>query len=277
MKCLFVTDLHGHRNKYDALLKKIRLSLPRCVFIGGDILPLKDPEDFLQSFFFPELKKIKKELQENYPHIITVPGNDDPAVFDSLFLEADKEGIIMFIPEKTVSVDGFSITGYPFVPPTPFLLKDREKYDVSRFVDPGCIPPDEGRRTVKAGYDTEFSNIAADLKKLYAGLDPSHSIFLFHSPPYNSSLDRAALDGQTFDHVPLDVHVGSIAIQRFIEEFQPLLTLHGHIHESYRLTGQWKEKYNNTTSMSAVTDTNRLAVITFDTEDLTNTEREEID
>jgi len=37
--------------------------------------------------------------------------------------------------------------------------------------------------------------------------------------------------------------VGSIAVRRFIEERQPLLTLHGHIHESARLTGDWRESY----------------------------------
>ena len=35
---------------------------------------------------------------------------------------------------------------------------------------------------------------------------------------------------------------GSIAIERFIEDRQPLLTLHGHVHESARLTGSWQEK-----------------------------------
>ncbi len=43
------------------------------------------------------------------------------------------------------------------------------------------------------------------------------------------------------DHVPLDVHVGSIAIRRFIEARQPLAALHGHVHESARLTGAWRE------------------------------------
>jgi len=40
---------------------------------------------------------------------------------------------------------------------------------------------------------------------------------VLHSPPYDTGLDRAALDGRSVDHAPLDVHVGSIAIRRFIE------------------------------------------------------------
>ena len=48
------------------------------------------------------------------------------------------------------------------------------------------------------------------------------------------------------DHIPLDVHVGSIAIKRFIEAKQPMLTLHGHVHESTRLTGNWQQHIGNT-------------------------------
>jgi Icc-related predicted phosphoesterase len=32
---------------------------------------------------------------------------------------------------------------------------------------------------------------------------------------------------------PLLIHVGSTAIRKLIEKYQPLLGMHGHIHESY--------------------------------------------
>jgi Icc-related predicted phosphoesterase len=66
-----------------------------------------------------------------------------------------------------------------------------------------------------------------------------------------------------YEHVPLDVHVGSIAIQRFIEERQPMLTLHGHIHESTRLTGAWQEQFGNTLSFNAAHDGPELSLIRF--------------
>ena len=72
--------------------------------------------------------------------------------------------------------------------------------------------------------------------------DLSRAMFLFHTPPYNTGLDRAALDGKKVNYVDLDVHVGSIAVRRFIESRQPLLTLHGHIHESARITGSGKNE-----------------------------------
>jgi len=83
-----------------------------------------------------------------------------------------------------------------------------------------------------------------------------------------------ALDGRVVDGVPLDVHVGSIAIQRFITERQPLLTLHGHIHESARLTGSWRDRIGRTHMFSAAHDGPELALVRFDLNDLENATRE---
>ena len=95
---------------------------------------------------------------------------------------------------------------------------------------------------------------------------PIRCTFLFHSPPYRTSLDRAQLDGKCIDHVPLDVHVGSIAIKRFIERRQPRVTLHGHIHEAPRLTGVWQEAIGSTVTMCGCHDGPELPVVRFDPE-----------
>ena len=76
------------------------------------------------------------------------------------------------------------------------------------------------------------------------------------------------------DGVPLDVHVGSIAMKRFIEENQPLVTLHGHIHESASLTGAWREKIGRTHMFQAAHDGPELALVRFDLEDLDSATRE---
>ena len=70
------------------------------------------------------------------------------------------------------------------------------------------------------------------------------------------------------DHVPLDVHVGSIAVRRFIESRQPLLTLHGHIHESARLSGSWRDRIGRTHMFTGAHDGPELALISFDLDDL---------
>ena len=158
----------------------------------------------------------------------------------------EEEGLWTYCHNRNISWKSFSIYGYSFVPPTPFRLKDWERYDVSRYVDPGCVHPLEGAFSIEPKEDVEYQTIKGDLEKLTSDDKLSQSIMLFHSPPYQTSLDRAALDGKFVDYVPLDVHVGSIAIKRFIEEREPMMTLHGHIHESSRITGQWYEYIGNT-------------------------------
>ncbi|MBU0528630.1 hypothetical protein KKF86_02590, partial [bacterium] len=102
----------------------------------------------------------------------------------------------------------------------------------------------------------------------------SNTIFLFHTPPYKTNLDRAALDGKMVDHVPLDVHVGSIAVKRFIEKHQPTITLHGHVHESARLTGTWKEKIGKAHLFTAAHDGPELALVRFNKTHPENSTRE---
>ena len=168
----------------------------------------------------------------------------------------------------------YRIYGYACVPPTPFALKDWERYDVSHFVDPGALPLEEGHFTSALSEQEIISHtIKDDLENLSAGDPLDRAIFLFHAPPYQTSLDRAALDDRFVDHVPLDVHVGSIAIRRFIEARQPPITLHGHVHESARLTGFWQEKIGRTYAFSAAHDGPELAMICFDPANPENAQR----
>ena len=46
--------------------------------------------------------------------------------------------------DPTSAWPGWPVFGYNCVPPTPFRLKDFDRSDVSPYVDPGCVPPEEG-------------------------------------------------------------------------------------------------------------------------------------
>jgi Icc-related predicted phosphoesterase len=268
-KCFFVSDLHGSIDRYEKFFKLVLEEKPYAVFLGGDLLPhgfnRTYDGDFFADIFLPGFLNIRKELPGT--RIFVILGNDDPMTVEPLFRRYEQEGVWEYIHQRMVRLDEFYVFGYAYVPPTPFRYKDWERYDVSRYIDPGCISPEEGIRTSDPGEDIEYVTIEAHLKELSKGAEMSNSIFLFHSPPYNSVLDRAALDGQMVDHVPLDVHVGSIAIQRFIEEYQPMITMHGHIHESSSITGKWMQDYGKTLAVSAAWDGPELALIRFVLED----------
>jgi len=272
---LFVSDLHGKPSRFKSLLSAIRLQLPEAVLIAGDILPhlftsladagISSPHnDFLADFIIPELDALRVNLDADYPAIFLILGNDDPRIEEPGILDAAHTGLFTYCHYRITDFKGYRILGYSYVPPTPFLLKDWERYDVSAYVDPGCIPPDAGRRSAPIpDEESQTTTIREDLDCLTTNLDPARTICLFHSPPYQTLLDRAALDGKFIDHVPLDVHIGSIAIRRYIESRQPHLTLHGHVHESTRLTGHWKERIGGTWCFQGAHDGPELSIIRF--------------
>jgi len=270
----FVSDLHGKTDRYEKLFQKMLEETPCSVFLGGDLLPLEKNVlthqhgvSFIQSMIVKGLKKLKKELADSFPRVFVILGNDDARFEEQALIDAESMGVLEYIHNRKVNLGEYTVFGYSCVPPTPFLLKDWERYDVSRYVDSGCVPPEEGYHTVNyKPEDILYNTIQKDIELLVANNDVSKSIFLFHSPPYRTNLDRAALDNIMIDHMHLDVHVGSIAIKNFIEAKQPLLTLHGHIHESARLTGKWSDILNHTFSFSAAHDGPELALIRFNPE-----------
>ncbi len=271
---MFVSDLHGSVDKYHRLFAAIEREKPMAVFVGGDVLPSgigtlvsKQPgsRDFLTQFVAPRLEQVRKNLGEDYPEIFVILGNDDGASLEQVMHDLDHLGLWHYMHNRMVEFAGYKIFGYSFVPPTPFMLKDWERYDVSRFLEAGCIAPEEGIHS--SSFTVEevlYATIEKDLKSLSNGMDMTQSIFLFHTPPYQTKLDRAALDGKCIDGVSLDLFVGSIAVRRFIERRQPFLTLHGHVHESARLTGSWQDEIGRTRMFSAAHDGPELAVVYFD-------------
>jgi Icc-related predicted phosphoesterase len=277
--CFFVSDLHGREERYAKLFRTAAEERPRAIFLGGDLLPHHWSQltngDFIQEVLVAGFESLRSALGDAAPQVFLLLGNDDDRASEEIFIEGDEAGLWFYAHERWGSVASHAVLGYAYVPPTPFLLKDWERYDVSRFTDAGCVSPERGQRTVAVDPDEiRFGSIAADLARLTQDRDLEKAVCLFHSPPYRTNLDRAALDGQTVDHAPLDVHVGSIAIQRFIEDRQPLLTLHGHIHESARLTGSWREKIGRTHAFTAAHDGPELALVRFDLDDLDNATRE---
>ena len=274
--CIFVSDLHGNISKYEHLFNLIEKERPGYVFLGGDLLPHEHlvrktvdiaHKDFIGNYLYKNFLRLKEKLGADYPKIFIILGNDDARFEEASVLSVAAQDIWIYLHNRRVQMDNFDFYGYANIPPSPFLLKDWERYDVSRFVDPGCVAPEEGQFTVPvAQEEIKYATIEKDLAQLTKDTDLDRSIFLFHAPPYQTTLDRAALDGMEIDHCPLDVHIGSIAIKRFIETRQPLITLHGHVHESARITGKWRDKIGRTHCFSAAHEGQELAVIRFDPE-----------
>jgi Icc-related predicted phosphoesterase len=234
-----------------------------------------EPEDFITGYLVKELGQLRRDLREGFPRIFIILGNDDGRSAEASILDAAAEGVWEYVHNKKVFFREYVVFGYSYIPPTPFLLKDWEKYDVSQHVDPGSVSPEEGIRSFPVSDNSlKYSTIKKDLDHLARNENLEKAIFLFHAPPYKTKLDRAALDGKVIDHIPLDVHVGSVAIQRFIKTRQPLLTLHGHVHESSRLSSSWRDCIGRTYAFSAAYDGPELALVRFNPKNLEKATRE---
>jgi len=132
-------------------------------------------------------------------------GNDDIWEIDDII---EQSPCVSFAESKVIDIGGFYLASMGWTNPTP--------WDTFRE-----LPEEElGRRIDK---------IVDQVK------DPSRTIFNFHAPPYGSGLDEApALDGDM--NIKAGGRalrpVGSTSVKAAIERIQPVLSLHGHIHEA---------------------------------------------
>lgn len=150
--------------------------------------------------------KLYKSKNYNFKLLIS-PGNDDSLELDEVLKTFQDDNIIIGI-DNVLNFQNFCIVNYSSVTPTPWHTP-REKSE---------------------------KEIKHDIKTILVGTSVPY-IFNIHCPPYNTLLDNAPL---VDEHNKIVIkggevrkgHVGSKAVLELINEFQPLLSLHGHIHES---------------------------------------------
>ncbi|HPT73265.1 MAG TPA: hypothetical protein PLE74_13400 [Candidatus Cloacimonadota bacterium] len=193
MKAIYATDLHGDTTFYEKLRSQILQIQPAFLFLGGDLFPNGNGlmallqynyDDFVTDFLVPWCKSIKRTLKQNYPSIFLIMGNDDSAL-EEINLRAHPE-LWTYCHNQCIQTNHFSILGYNCIPPSPFMNKDWERYDVSRFVDPGCVPPEEGHHSYPPDEYGFQKTIELELSEFDSICDFQNTICLFHSPPYNT-------------------------------------------------------------------------------------------
>jgi Icc-related predicted phosphoesterase len=144
--------------------------------------------------------------------LIISPGNDDKLSIDDL-IRAEERNIpnLFFGEEEVITLDKeHEVLCFGWANPTPF---------------------NSPRECSEQELEARLENVVAKVRNI-----PT-AVFCIHVPPYDSMIDHApritkdleyVVDGGHIDMVP----VGSTAVRKIIEKYQPLLGLHGHIHES---------------------------------------------
>ena len=135
--------------------------------------------------------------------VYMAPGNDDHLEVDQVI---EDSAAIVNCNNRNVMVGNHEMITFSWTNPTPWNTP-REK-------------PDE--------------ELEPMLEELVAKVqDKKNAIFNFHAPPYGFALDLAPeLTKDLIQAADRKIHVGSRAVAKMIEGHQPLLGLHGHIHES---------------------------------------------
>ena len=85
--------------------------------------------------------------------------------------------------------------------------------------------------------DVSEDELSGRIRKMADSLeDPGHAIFNLHVPPFGSGLDHCPrLDTTVEPPRPVageQISAGSTAVVEAIREYQPAVSLHGHIHEA---------------------------------------------
>ena len=180
---------------------------------------MRNDKDYLNKVFNETLTNdiveylnvIDERYRQQGIKMYIIPGNDDPIDVINGVNSRQWSSIIPF-DENVANLNSHILVGFGYSNITPWNthreLSEEEMYE--------------------------------RLSKLMNRLDNSEysrTILVVHAPPYGTVIDQAPMLTSDFKIVrkggeAVLTHVGSTSVKRIIEEYRPLMGLHGHIHES---------------------------------------------
>ena len=136
------------------------------------------------------------------------PGNDDPLAIDTIL---NQGGLVVNPEERVVTLRG--------------------EWEMISFGTTNITPWNSPREIPEDLLEDRLDALAKQVK------NQAKAIYNIHVPPYNNSIDRAPKLDRNLKPIVIPggvemAHVGSTAVSNVIKRYQPMLALHGHIHES---------------------------------------------
>ena len=174
-------------------------------------------------------------------------GNDDLLSMDGVFDTVCGEfGNVHNIAEKKVRIGEYEFIGMNHILDHPFGCKDRVVTE-THYIPQRQLSPVAGISN-EYGYDriynwleyarTELPYMCDILNDLPEPENPQQTVYVMHMPPAGLRLGQLLYQ---------DLDIGSVDIYEFLKERQPLLSLHGHIHESPDTQkGRWINQIRST-------------------------------
>lgn len=274
MRLVYAADLHGNLSLYRASGEAAERWVADAVVFGGDLCPgatpfVRTPQvqaDFLLDQVSPMIRAWKR--MRHSVRVFAIPGNDDFQTVLTALEALEQAGLIENLHRKAARLGPYTLVGLAFVPPTPFSIKDFERRDVPGVARPhlqafrGVVASDRGVQEI--GDFQQHLDSHPTIAEELAALDGQVSggaervILVTHCPPADTRCD-VLYDGR---------HAGSKAIRQWIEWCQPMLTLHGHIHESPTMSGSFADRINSTWVVNPGSAQSTPHLVHIDLEDL---------
>jgi Icc-related predicted phosphoesterase len=278
MKLYFATDVHGSEICWKKFINASKFYETDVLILGGDmtgkaIVPivaqgggkykvtLLDTETLLETK--EDVDKMVSTIQDRgyYPYLTTPDEVNEILATsgrsDELFLQEAIKTMQHWMEYADARLEVSGIRCF-VCPGNDDMFEIDEVIKQSKHVNLAegkVIELDEHHEMINAGWSTPTpwntpreesedqlrQRIQVMIDKLK---NVKNSVFNLHNPPYGSGLDEApeltkdmrpAYAGRSL------VPVGSHAVLELIEKYEPLLTLHGHIHE-----GKGTRKYKRT-------------------------------
>jgi Icc-related predicted phosphoesterase len=266
LKIFFVTDIHGSNTCYRKYLNALKAYSVDVGILLGDLtgkvmIPLVEKAgggwhthlmgQYTEVGSDEELAKLKKTIElmgyywvhqtpEQYKDMKVDPKKIDEQ-FKDLVLQRMKEWMIL-ADERLCNTD-YKVYMAP---------GNDDYFEIDNIIEDSCVIVNCNNKNVSVGdhemitfsytnptpWNTPREKPDEELEPMLEELvgkvqDKSNAIFNFHAPPYGFALDLAPeLDENLTQAADRKIHVGSKAVAKMIEKYQPLVGLHGHIHES---------------------------------------------
>lgn len=270
-RIFFATDMHGSEICFFKFLNTARVYKANILILGGDItgkviIPvIKQPDGIFKADFLGETRLVKTPNEVEslekwirdvgyYPYRTDVDEmielKSNPGKVDALFSRLMCENLERWlrIAEERLSGTGVKlyVTGgnddhhdiEPILNSSDYAINPDGKVvnltdhhemisngnsNMTPWKCPRDIPEEELAKKIDA-MATQVQNMR-------------NCIFNLHCPPYDTLIDYAPKINEEFRPVLTGgkitmIPVGSIAVRNAIEKYQPLVGLHGHIHES---------------------------------------------
>jgi len=270
-RVFFVTDVHGSERCFKKFLNAGKFYKANAVMLAGDItgkmiVPIvKQPDGtYLSSYAGSDIRcKTETEVQDleksirdsgYYPYLTEqnemASLEGDKTKVNSLFTRLMVDTVVRWIQMAEERLNDTAIRC--FISPG---NDDRWEVDEALNKSKTIINPEE--KVVELDHDHEMislgltnhtpwnsprefeeTELAERIDKMAAGVkNMSNCIFNLHCPPYGTVIDPAPKLDETLKPVLSGGQVvmapaGSTAVRDAIKKYQPLVGLHGHIHES---------------------------------------------